>query len=145
MNTNQPIILLAEDDDNDIFFMRRALRKAEINFPLQVVTNGQEALDYLGGIGKFAARENYPLPSLMFLDLKMPFMDGFEVLAWIRSQSCFNNVPIVVLTSSPEERDRQKAAELGARAYFIKPPTPESIKEMMALLNPNVENMAATA
>ena len=94
---------------------------------------------------KFAARENYPLPAIMFLDLKMPFIDGFEVLAWIRSQSCLNNIPVVVLTSSPEERDRQKATELGARAYFIKPPTAESIKEMMAFLNLGVENMTATA
>ncbi len=143
MNTTQPTILLAEDDDNDIFFMRRALRKAEISFPLQVVTNGQEALDYLGGAGKFAARDKYPLPALMFLDLKMPYIDGFDVLAWIRSQSSLNNVPVVVLTSSPEERDRQKATELGARAYFVKPPTAESVREMMNFLTPHIQSMAA--
>jgi CheY-like chemotaxis protein len=141
MNTMQPTLLLAEDDDNDIFFMRRALRKADVNFPLQVVTNGQEALDYLGGNGKFAVRENYPLPALIFLDLKMPFIDGFDVLAWIRSNPLLDHVPVVVLTSSPEERDRQKAAELGARAYFVKPPTPESIKAMMNFLASHNERM----
>jgi len=143
MNTTQPTILLAEDDDNDIFFMLRALRKAEIDLPFQVVTNGQEALDYLGGAGKFAAREDYPLPALMLLDLKMPFIDGFDVLAWLRSNPALNSLPVVVLTSSPEERDRRKAAELGARAYFIKPPTAESVKEMLNFLAPCVERLAA--
>lgn len=122
MSTNEPIILLAEDDENDVFFMRRALRKAEVTFPMHLVTNGQEALDYLRGAGKFSDRDQYPLPSIMLLDLKMPFVDGFEVLTWISSQPSLTEIPVVVLTSSAEERDRQKAAELGAKAYFVKPP-----------------------
>lgn len=142
MSTNATAILLAEDDENDVFFMRRALRKAEINLPLHVVSNGQETVDYLGGVEKFADRNHFPLPSIILLDLKMPFLDGFEVLAWIGSQPALKGIPVVVLTSSAEERDRQKAAELGAKAYFVKPPTTETIREAMRFLNPRPESAA---
>ena len=135
MNPDKPLILLAEDDDNDVFFMRRALQKAGIEFPLQVVHDGQEALDYLNGEGKFSNREQHPLPSVLLLDLKMPFLGGFEVLTWIGSQSSLKGLPVVVLTSSAEERDRRKAAELGAKAYFVKPPKPETLKEILQFVN----------
>lgn len=127
------IILLAEDDDNDVFFMKRALQKAEITYPLHIVNNGQETVDYLAGIGKFHDRNRYPLPTLMFLDLKMPFLDGFEVLAWLQSQPALKKITAVVLTSSSEERDRKKAAELGAKGYFVKPPSVETVKEIIKL------------
>jgi len=135
MSTNKPVILLAEDDENDVFFMRRSLQKAALDLPLQVVTNGQEAIDYLGGVGKFNDRDRYPLPSVILLDLKMPFLNGFEVLAWIRAQCSLKSIPVIILTSSAEERDRQKAAQLGAKAYFVKPPTPEMLQEAVALSN----------
>ena len=135
MNTHEPLILLAEDDDNDVFFMRRALQKADIEIPLQVVRDGQQAVDYLNGDGEFSDRERHPLPSIMLLDLKMPFLDGFEVLSWIRSQASLKGISVVVLTSSAEECDRRKAAELGAKAYFVKPPKPETLKEIMRWLN----------
>jgi len=70
MNLDTPVILLAEDDPNDVFFMQRALAKAGINVPLQVVKDGQEALDYLAGAGKYNDRVEFPLPSLVLLDLK---------------------------------------------------------------------------
>ncbi len=131
MNKSSPLILLAEDDPNDVFFMRRALQKANIAVPLQVVSDGQQAVDYLNGEGAFSDREQHPLPSLMLLDLKMPFLDGFEVFTWIGSHAALKRIPVVVLTSSAEERDRRKAAELGAKAYFVKPPKPETLKEIM--------------
>jgi CheY-like chemotaxis protein len=143
MSERQPVILLAEDDENDIFFMRRALQKADINCPVHVVRNGQEALDYLGGVGPFADRERHPLPAVIFLDLKMPFVDGFDVLAWLHSQSPFKNIPVIVLTSSAEDRDRRKATELGAKAYCVKPPGSEMIKEMMRLANEPDKNVSA--
>jgi CheY-like chemotaxis protein len=143
--TSSTIILLAEDDDNDVFFMQRALKKAEVNFPLQVVTNGQEAVDYLGGIGKFADRIQYPLPSIMLLDLKMPFLDGFEVLSWISSQPSLKDIPVLVLTSSAEERDRQRANELGAKGYFVKPPTAETIRETMRFLGESSPHTVVSA
>ncbi|HWC59112.1 MAG TPA: response regulator [Verrucomicrobiae bacterium] len=135
MTTTHAVILLAEDDDNDVFFMRRALQKARIEFQLQVVTNGQHALDYLSGEGKFADRNAYPLPSIILLDLKMPFLDGFEVLSWIGEQPSLKKIPVAVLTSSAEERDRRRAAELGAKAYFVKPPKPETIAEISRIID----------
>jgi len=138
----KPVILLAEDDDNDVFFMRRALQKSQLDFAIQVVSDGQQAVDYLSGEGKFSNREQYPLPSVILLDLKMPFLDGFEVLAWIRKQPSFNEVPVAVLTSSAEERDRRRARELGARAYFVKPPKPETIQEIAQFIEPSREKAA---
>jgi CheY-like chemotaxis protein len=138
MNPVKPLILLAEDDDNDVFFMRRALQKTGTEFPLQVVNNGQDAVDYLNGHGKFSDRTQHPLPSIMLLDLKMPFLDGFEVLSWIGSQPSLKGLPVVILTSSAEERDRRKAAELGARGYFVKPPRPETLKEIMQFASPPI-------
>jgi CheY-like chemotaxis protein len=134
MSTPKPVILLAEDDDNDVFFMRRALQKSQLDFAVQVVSDGQQATDYLSGTGKFSNREQYPFPSVILLDLKMPFLDGFEVLTWIRKQPSFNEVPVAVLTSSAEERDRRRARELGARAYFVKPPRPETIQEIVQFI-----------
>jgi CheY-like chemotaxis protein len=145
MSSNDMIILLAEDDPNDVFFLQRALAKAGINFPLHVVRNGQEALEYLGGLGKFSDRGTYPLPSLLLLDLKMPFVDGFEVLAWVRLQSPLKQLPVFMLTSSAEDRDRQKAAELGANGYFVKPPTREMVEEIVQLLERNREKAMISA
>ena len=104
MNDKEPIILLAEDDDNDIFFMKRALQKADVTNPMHIVTNGQETIDYLAGDGKFQDRTLHPLPDIIFLDLKMPCLDGFEVLAWLGNQPELKNISAVVLTSSAEER-----------------------------------------
>ena len=134
MSTSKKLILLAEDDENDVFFMRRALQKAEIGLPLQVVRDGQQAIDYLNGEGEFGDRGRHPLPSIILLDLKMPFLNGFEVLSWVGSQVSLNEIPVVILTSSAEERDRRKAAELGAKAYFVKPPKPETLKAMMSFV-----------
>jgi CheY-like chemotaxis protein len=121
----QSIILLVEDSEDDVFFMQRALRQAGVHNPLHVVRNGQEAIDYLSGQNDFSDREQHPLPDLVFLDLKMPGTNGFDVLKWIREQPL--SIPVVVLTSSSEEIDRQRAQELGADCYLLKPPTKEMV------------------
>ena len=77
-------ILLVEDNEDDLFLMKRALRTARIVNPLIVVETGQEAMHYLDGAGKFADRDSYPIPAVVFIDLKLPFVFGHEVLAWIR-------------------------------------------------------------
>lgn len=131
MDANGHIILLIEDNEDDVFLMRRALRDAKVEIPVQVAGDGQEALDYLQGVGKFGDRGAHPVPSLVFLDLKLPYVHGFEVLGWIRGESAMKNLPVVVLTSSSEERDRQRAEELGAKGYLVKPPTADMIREAM--------------
>ena len=120
MLNNIPI-LLAEDDKNDIFLMRRAFDSAGFLNPLYVVHNGQEVVDYLEGAGQFSRREKYPVPGLLLLDLKMPLMDGFDVLAWLRGHAQFEMLPVVVLTASKLEEDIHKSRELGVYDYRVKP------------------------
>jgi len=127
-------ILLVEDDPNDVFLMKRAMKGATITNPLKVAENGQEAIDYLAGTGKYADRTEYPIPSLIFLDLKLPYKSGFEVLSWIRGQESLDSTLVVVLTSSSEERDIKETYRLGARSFLVKPPTPTMLLELMVSL-----------
>src|SRR5689334_21450560 len=115
------VILLAEDNDDDITMMRRAFKKANFLNPLYVVENGEQAIAYLKGEGKYASREEYPLPSLLLLDLKMPRKNGFDVLEWIRQQPGLRRLRIVVLTTSDAPQDIDRAYELGANAFMTKP------------------------
>lgn len=128
------MILLVEDDSDDVFLMERAMKKARLSLPMYNAKNGQEAIDYLQGVGKYSARATYPIPSLIFLDLKLPFVHGFEVLEWIKQQPALNHLPVVMLTSSLEESDRKKAEKLGAQGFLIKPPTPEKLLQIPQLL-----------
>src|SRR5258705_9115116 len=98
--------------------MQRALKAAKLAVTLHVASDGQEALDYLGGVGKYSDRAGFPLPTVVLLDLKLPYVHGFEGLSWTRQQASLKDVSVVVLTSSPEERDLQKARELGAKSYL---------------------------
>lgn len=132
MNPELRDILLVEDDENDVFIMKRALTKANITVPLHLATNGREAIEYLSGAGKYSDRAAFPLPSCIFLDLKLPYVLGFEVLEWIRKQPALANISVFILTSSPEERDRQRARELDVKAYLVKPPTPKMLLEVLA-------------
>ena len=104
--------------------MRRAVKKAGIPWNLTVLMDGQQAINLVAGMEESAT----PLPALVFLDLKLPYVSGFEVLASMRASERFRTVPIIILTSSPEERDQRKALELGANAYHIKPPTEEMLR-----------------
>jgi CheY-like chemotaxis protein len=124
-------ILLVEDDPNDVFLMERAIAKSKLDLHLQIVPNGEEAVSYLSGEGKYSDRNSYPIPHCIFLDLKMPFLSGFEVLEWLRSQPALTDVPVYVLTSSPEERDRGRALQLGAKGYGLKPPSPQMLIEIL--------------
>ena len=125
-------LLLVDDDPGDIFLLQRALTKANINLPQQVLINGEQAISYLSGEGEFANRQEFPLPSAAFLDLKMPFTSGFEVLEWIKSQPQLSDIPVFVLTGSSLETDRERAFTLGARAYLVKPPNPEALTDLLS-------------
>jgi CheY-like chemotaxis protein len=115
------VILVAEDDPNDIFFLRRAFQKAQIKCQILDVSNGQEAVWYLGGTPPYNNRSEYPLPQLLLLDLKMPLMNGFDVLEWLRQQPNLTEIPALVLSSSGHDDDIRRAQLLGARDYYIKP------------------------
>jgi CheY-like chemotaxis protein len=124
-------LLLVEDNSADVFIFNRVARKALIENPIQVARDGQEAVDYLAGNGKFADRSQFPLPGLILLDLKLPLKDGFEVLQWMRKEPALASIPVVILTSSSEPRDTERARALGALCYLLKPPTPESLAELL--------------
>jgi CheY-like chemotaxis protein len=128
-------ILLAEDDPNDVLLMKRAFNRARLANPLKIVPDGEEAVAYLAGHGLYGDREHYPFPFLLLLDLKMPKKSGLEVLEWIRSQPHFNELAVVVLTSSEEQPNMQKAFQLGASSYLVKPAEFEDLVEMMRRLH----------
>lgn len=124
------VILLAEDEEDYMLLIRDAFRRAGIRNPLYVVWNGEEMIHYLKGQGKYADRAEYPLPDLLLLDLKMPRMNGFEVLEWVRNQPSLAHLRILVLTSSDEKRDVDKAYQLGANSFMVKPIEFEELTEL---------------
>jgi CheY-like chemotaxis protein len=131
---NKPTILLVEDDENDVIFMRHAWEKAAVANRLQVVPDGQKAVDYLDGSGEYADRAAYPLPCLVLLDLNLPYRHGFEVIQWIRKRPEFKTLVVIVFTASPVDVDARKAYELGANGYVIKPPSPDKLREFLSAL-----------
>jgi CheY-like chemotaxis protein len=114
------LILHVEDDENDVLLFEHALAKVGVDNPVQVASNGRQAIDYLKGEGKYAEREQFPLPHLVLLDLKLPLVPGLEVLRWIRHDARLS-IPVIILTSSESEEDIQTAYELCANAYLVKP------------------------
>jgi len=114
-------ILLVEDNYDDVLLIRRAFRKANIQPPISIVSDGDEAIAYLARQGKYADTDNYPVPSLILLDLKLPRRSGLEVLAWIRQQPELKRLLVVVLTSSEESSDLNRAYDLGTNSYLVKP------------------------
>ena len=116
-------VLLVDDSADDVTFVRMAFKKSHMSELLEVVTSGVEAIEYLEGAGPYADRMKYPLPSLVLLDLRMPVMDGFEVLRRVRGhgREGLRRLPITVLTGSEYPRDRQRAYELGANSFLLKP------------------------
>jgi len=130
----QAVILLVEDRDDDVYLVRRALSQAGVRNPFFVVPNGEEALAYIDGLGKYSNRDEFPLPDIMLLDLKMPRMDGYEVLRVVRSRAEFKALRIIVLTSSEDLQDVNKAYELGANSFLVKPLEFENYAAMMRTL-----------
>jgi CheY-like chemotaxis protein len=124
-------ILLVEDNEDDVFAFKWALRKALVSKPIQVVTDGRRAITYLGGDNEFADREQYPVPSMVFLDLKLPYVSGHEVLEWIRKQPQYRELPVVILSGSDEDRDHKRAHENGANGYLVKPVSPETLSRVI--------------
>jgi CheY-like chemotaxis protein len=128
-------ILQVDDDENNVFFLRRALDKAGLAHSLFHVHDGQEAVEYLTGKDPYNDRSKFPLPDLLLLDLKMPRMNGFDVLAWLRSQPELNKFPVVVFSSSNREEDVQQALSLGASDFQTKPLDPQSFVQILQALD----------
>ena len=120
MEANFPI-LLVEDDPNDVWLVKHAFHNANISNPLRIVNDGQEAIDYLNGGGAYSDRGAFPLPKLVLLDLKMPRLNGFDVIGWMRHHYPWKLTPIIILSSSALPQDVNRAYELGANAYMVKP------------------------
>jgi len=136
MTGSQFNILLVEDEPNDVFLIDRAFRKCNFQQPLQVVNDGEQALAYLGGTKEYADRHKYPVPSLLLLDLKLPRRSGLEVLAWLRNrEDSLKRLPVVVLTSSKQSSDVNRAYELGANSYLVKPVAFDGLLELIKALN----------
>ena len=121
METKIKIILLVEDNISDIELTKRALKKTRILNPLIVCEDGNEVMDYFNGTGRFEGRNTSEMPSVVLLDIKLPIMDGHEILKWIRNNATTRNLPVVMLTSSKEEQDISKSYDLGANSYIRKP------------------------
>ncbi len=128
-------ILIVEDDANDILLLRRAFSKAGLVNPVHVASDGDMAVDYLQGNGVYRDRAKHPLPVLILLDLKLPRRSGHEVLNWLRAQSGLRRIPVVILTSSKESKDLDRAYDEGANSYLIKPADPADLLEMVKQLN----------
>ncbi len=125
------IVLLVEDSPDDVFFFNRAIQKSGVPAVTHVAADGIEAIDYLLNKGRFADAASFPPPNIMFLDLKMPHVNGFEVLEWMRRHAECPRTPVVVLTSSNQQADQERAESLGASLFLTKPPTPEQLRESL--------------
>jgi len=130
-----PVILLAEDLEDDILLIQRSFSESFPSNQVHIVRDGEEAIEYLQGEGRYFDREKYPLPDVLMLDLKMPKMDGLSVLRWIRQQTNLKALRIVVLTSSQDIRDANAAYRLGASSFLVKPLDFQSSSDLHRFFN----------
>ena len=121
VSPEQRVILLVEDQEADVVLIKRALENSGVSYPVQSVPGGMEALAYLSGDPPFHDRIRYPLPVLLLLDIRMPTVNGFEVLRWVRHHPEFARLPVAVLTGSAEIEDANRAYKLGANSFMVKP------------------------
>jgi CheY-like chemotaxis protein len=124
-------ILVAEDNAEDAFLLRHAFAKARFGNPVRFVADGEQAMMYLQGEGEYADRGQHPFPSLLLLDIKMPRLDGLEVLTLIRKDPRFRRLVVIMMTSSDREQDVNRAFDLQANSYLVKPARPETMPEVL--------------
>ena len=130
----RPVILLADDNPHDVVLIRLAFRRVGIIDTIQLVKDGTEAMRYIRGEGIYADRHQFPIPTLILLDLKMPQTSGFDVLQWIREQPDLSSVVVVVMSGSKNDQDIERAYSLGATSYLVKPTRFEEMVRMMESL-----------
>jgi len=124
-------ILYAEDEEDDVFFLKSAFAQAGIAHPLRVVADGQLAINYLSGLPPYTDRVQHPLPCLVLLDIKMPNQSGIEVLKWMRANPAFSSIPVIMLSSSNGDADIHRAYIQGANGYLVKPGKREELLSMV--------------
>lgn len=127
-------ILMADDSEEDRFFVQRALEASGVGRFFFGVRDGQEAIDYLEGIGAFADRKAYPFPNVLLLDLKMPRLAGFDVLKWLSAHPECKVIPTIMFSSSAMESDVHQSYVLGANAFMVKPTSPEELRNLIGLM-----------
>jgi CheY-like chemotaxis protein len=133
--TEDSAILVVEDDEDDVYLMRRALASAGMGNPTLIVDTGAKAVDYLSGVAPYNDRRTCPLPAIVFLDLKLPLVSGHDVLAWIRAQPHLEGLVVVVLTSSNEASDVRRSYSLGANSFLVKPLTAQQLIDLGKAFN----------
>jgi CheY-like chemotaxis protein len=124
------VILIVEDDSNDVVLLEIALKKAGVPYPVRIARNGEQAIEYLCGTGAFQDREKFPLPCLVVLDLHLPMKNGIEVLLWLRGREEFRDLPVVTVTSTELEVEKEIAVHNGVEAFLVKPSTLEELVKL---------------
>lgn len=132
---DQALFLLIEDNENDALLIQRAFVQAKILNPLLLLSSAEEAMAYFQGSGRYSNRVEFPLPALVLLDLKLPGLDGFDFLRWLRAQPGISATRVVILTSSDAIQDVNRAYQAGANSFLIKPVDFERFVEVSRALN----------
>jgi len=130
----EAVVLLVEDREDDVLLINKAFAQACLSNPVHVVRDGDEAIHYINGDAPYADRSKYPLPQLILLDLKLPRVDGFEVLRWLRAQRELDHIIVLVLTVSSDIRDVSRAYKLGANSFMVKPTDFQDVTAMINML-----------
>ncbi len=125
-------ILLAEDNADDVFLLQRAMSKARLANPVRVVPDGEQALAYLKGEGDYGDREKFPFPALLLLDIKMPGLNGLEVLSAVRKDPLLKRLVVILFTSSNQQRDIDEAFDLHVNSYLVKPGGMDGMTQVLA-------------
>ena len=128
-------ILLVEDNEDDVFFLQRAMKNAGLNYPMVVATDGQQAIDYLSGAKEYSDRAQFPLPAVVLLDIKLPKVHGLDVLKWIRGEPALQTLVVIMLTTSHLEVDVDRAYQLGANSFLVKTSASEKLERMLRLVH----------
>ena len=129
-----PIVLLVDDSTNDALLMRTVFERAGFLQPLRFARDGEEAIAYLRGDGAYRDRAQFPLPTIVLLDLNMPRKNGFEVLEWIREQAALKRLRVYILSASSRTEDIQRAYDVGANSYLVKPGNLDGLLHMAKTL-----------
>lgn len=128
-------ILIVDDDPNDLLFIEAAFRASGVDAPIQKISDGEDAIAYMMGEGKYSDRDTYAYPTFITIDLKMPKADGFSVLQHLKKNPEWAVIPTVILSSSRDLDDIKKAYMLGASSYHVKPNTQEALQAQIKVLH----------